>query len=79
MKSEIVLDKSAFREVMKLLDVKKPKCKYCGVQVKKNNFGLIAKDIISCKNICCLIQAIHEQEHERDIKNWQKKEKAGER
>ena len=58
----IALDKSAFQEVMKLLDIRKPKCKYCGVLVRKNNFGLIAKNVISCKSIVCLIETVNELE-----------------
>ena len=61
-KEFIELHKSAFQELIKLLDITEPKCKYCGIQVRKNNFGLIAKDIISCKNIICLSQAVGEFE-----------------
>jgi len=57
-KEFIQLDKSAFKTVMEILEITKPKCIFCGVKIRKNNFGMITKDIISCKNIVCLSQAI---------------------
>lgn len=64
----IKLEKSAFDGIMELLSFKDLKCSFCDEKLTKNNFGLISKDIFSCSNILCLVQAINKIEEKTNNK-----------
>lgn len=58
----VQLHKENFDVVMELLGETNIRCKFCGDKVTKDNFGMIAKDIYSCNNLMCQIEAVTEFE-----------------
>ena len=40
----------------------KDKCDFCGVKITSQNYGYLARDTVSCKNILCLTAAVHKEE-----------------
>lgn len=57
-KEFVELPKELFNTLMNMLfEGKKLECSFCGTELTKDNFGLIAKDVLSCNDILCKIKA----------------------
>ena len=57
----IKLNKEKFEEMKKVLSPYiKDRCNYCGEKITKDNFGLLAKHITSCKSIFCMTHSIED-------------------
>ncbi len=63
----ITVSKDAFDDIAPMLKpYLKDHCNYCGRKIKKDTFGILAKQITCCDNMVCLSQAIVDME---EIKN----------
>lgn len=60
----ITIEKDSFDDVMKSLNIKVKKCKYCNKPISKDNFGIITKDTFICNNITCLFEAFEKLDQE---------------
>ena len=68
----IQIDKQSFNQLMELLDYKQIHCTICGKKINSSNFGLIAKDLFSCNNVLCLMEAVEKFEQEKINYNKEK-------
>jgi len=54
----------------------KDNCKYCGVKITRDNFGLLSKDITCCNSILCITESVAEEEDvnvaKQDVKGRKK-------
>lgn len=51
----------------------KDKCEFCGTKITPRNYGYLAKNTVSCKNILCLTEAIDKEEAaEKKFKGFKK-------
>lgn len=41
----------------------KDRCDFCGVKITSRNYGYLAKNTVSCKNIICLTEAIEKDQN----------------
>ncbi len=42
-------------------------CKYCGVKITKDNFGLLSKDITCCNSILCITESVAEEDDDVNV------------
>jgi hypothetical protein len=52
----------------------KNKCDFCGVKITAKNYGYLAKDTVSCKNIVCLTEAVQKENKDENAEAFKEDE-----
>ncbi len=64
----IAFDEASFEDIAKLLEIEDFKCKFCKVNITKENVGgFVHPKMVFCNNSFCLIKHIQEHDAKKEV------------